>query len=74
MAVDFSPDSPNPFSDPRVVFQLPSGLSAGPGRTWDVLPNGDFLFAIAPQEQRFRIITDWLEVVDGLLEDVTPGA
>lgn len=40
---------------------------------WDTLPGGGFIFAIAERPMKYRLIFNWLDEVDGLLDEAARG-
>ena len=68
-AVDLLPNETPPFSSLRRVFPLPEGTVYAQEVAYDTLPGGGFLFAIATQPLRHRLIFNWLDDVDKRLSE-----
>ena len=68
MGVELRPGETPPFSAPKVAFDLPKGTIITQRIAYDTLPGGGFLVAIAEQPSRHRLIVNWLQEVDDLLD------
>ncbi len=67
-SVDLRPGESPPFSPPRYEFDLPEGTIITQHVAYDTLPGGGFLVAVAEKPPRHRLIVNWLQEVDDLLD------